>query len=105
MPTSTKSMQSFLGAALFFKSHVANYSDHAANLYKMTRKDFKWDRKTWKEDFEKDFEKMKQALIESVANHFPDYNLDWGLVVDASKVAVGAVLYQVRVELDGTKVY
>jgi len=25
-----------------------------------------------------DFEKMKKALSESVANHFPDYNLDTG---------------------------
>ena len=40
--------------------------------------------------------KMKKALSESVANHFPDYNLDWVLRVDASDKAVGAVLYQER---------
>ena len=39
---------------------------------------------------------MKKALSESVANHFPDYNLDWVLRVDASDKAVGAVLYQER---------
>ena len=39
---------------------------------------------------------MKKALSESVANHFPDYNLDWVLRVDAFDKAVGAVLYQER---------
>jgi len=39
---------------------------------------------------------MKRALSESIANHFPDYNLDWVLRVDASDKAVGAVLYQER---------
>ena len=32
---------------------------------------------------------MKEAVSSSVANHFPDYKLDWTLRVDASKVAVG----------------
>ena len=105
MPKTTKGMQSFLGAALFFKSHVANYSDHAAKLYKMTHKDFKWDSKTWKEDYSGDFEAMKDVLISSIANHFPDYSLEWGLRVDASNVAVGAVLYQIRVAEVGKKTY
>jgi len=39
---------------------------------------------------------MKLALSESVANHFPDYNLDWVLQVDALDKAVGAVLHQER---------
>ena len=40
----------------------------------MTHKDFNWKRDTWKYDYEADFNKMKIALSESVANHFPDYN-------------------------------
>ena len=100
MPTTTKGMQSFLGAALFFKSHVGNFSDKSANLYKMTQKNFNWDRSTWLVDYEEEFKKMKEALSNSVANHFPDYELDWTLRVDASKVAVGAVLYQTRTSPD-----
>jgi len=42
----------------------------------MTHKDFDWKRDTWKHDYEADFELMKKALSQSVANHFPDYNLD-----------------------------
>jgi len=39
---------------------------------------------------------MKLALSVSAANHFPDYELDWVLRVDASDKAVGAVLFQER---------
>ena len=105
MPRNTKQMQSFLGSALFFKSHIADFSDKSALLHQMTRKEFSWDRKTWKEDFEKSFNLMKQALADSVALHFPDYALPWVLRVDASKVAVGAVLYQIRTQPDGKNVY
>ena len=63
---------------------------------KMTHKDFNWKRESWTYDYESDFERMKKPLSESVANHFPDYNLDWVLRVDASVKAVGAVLYQER---------
>jgi len=42
MPTCQKEMQSFLGAALFFKSFVPNYSGIASELNKMTHKDFNW---------------------------------------------------------------
>ena len=86
---------------MFFKSHVGNFSDKSANLYKMTKKSFIWDRSTWGIDYKEDFKKMKTALSNSVANHFPDYELDWTLRVDASKVAVGAVLYQNRIGSDG----
>ena len=62
----------------------------------MTHKDFKWDRNTWKKDYEGDFEAIKDVLVGSIVNHFPNYSLarlKWGLLVDASNVAVGAVLY------------
>jgi len=96
MPTCQKEMQSFLGAALFFKSFVPNYSGIASELNKTTHKDFNWKRETWMYDYEVDFEKMKKVLSGSVANNFPDYNLDWVLRVDASDKAVGAVLCQER---------
>ena len=62
MPTTTKGMQSFLGAALFFKSHVGNFSDKSANTYKMTQKSFNRDRSTWSMDYNEEFRKMKTYL-------------------------------------------
>ena len=101
MPTSIKGMQSFLGAALFFKNHVPDFSQKAHRLHKMTQKNFNWNRSTWQEDYEEDFKKMKQALADSVALHFPDYSLPWVLRVDASHFACGAVLYQMLTRSDG----
>jgi len=40
-------MLSFLGAALFFKPFVPNYSEIASELNKMMHKDFNWKRESW----------------------------------------------------------
>ena len=48
---------------------------------------------------------MKQALSNLIANHIPDYDLDWTLRVGASDVAVGAVLYQTSKRDDGSLVH
>jgi len=105
MPTCPKEMQSFLGAALLFKFFVPNYSGIASELNKMTHKDFCWRQETWTYDYIRDFERMKQALSLSVSNHFPDYELDWVLRVNASDKAVGAVLFQERPDQFGVIVH
>ena len=101
MPKTVKQMQSFLGAALLFKSFVANFSDLSGPLYEMTKKDFEWNPKTWKTDYVGAFELLKTALGEAMAIYFPDYILR----VDASDYAVGAVLYLVRVSAEGVQVF
>ena len=106
MPKNLKGMLTLLGAALsVLKSDVANFSDQAAILHMMTHKILNWDRKTWKEHYERDFKKMKFALSNSIANHFEDYDLYWTLRVDASNVAVGAALYQTSMRVDGSVFY
>ena len=81
MPTSQKGMQRFLGAALFFKNFVPEYSKIAAPLHEMTHNDFSWNKSTWKKDYEASFTALKSALVNSTANHFPDYDLPWVLRV------------------------
>ena len=105
MPTNQKGMQRFLGAALFFKGFVPDYSKTAAPLNEMTHADFNWNHSNWKKDYQKSFEELKLALINSTANHFPDYDLPWVLRVDASDVAVGSVLFQERTSLLGETVH
>jgi hypothetical protein len=103
-PTGQKMMQSFLGSALFFKSFVPNYSEAAALLHDMTRKEFPWKNPdTWEHDYKEVFEKMKQKLYNAMTLQYPDYDLEWILRVDASKFGVGAALFQVRINTDDTK--
>ena len=97
MPISIKSMQSFLGCANFFSKFVPNYGVITSKLHDMTRKDFNWDKATWKHGYEKIFDEFKQKLLDSVTLFYPDYNLPWVLRVDASDDGVGYVLMQ----LDG----
>jgi len=99
-PTNTKSMQSFLGAALFFHQHIPDYSEWSACLYEMTHAKFNWDPGTWTKDYKSHFENFKKAIANAATLHFPDYTLPWVVRCDASDYAVGSVLYQ-EVECNG----
>lgn len=61
----------------------------------MTRKDFNWDRSTWKEPYEQEFENLKLQIQNAMTLHFPDYSKLWILRTDCSKEALGAILFQV----------
>ena len=83
MPKNQKKMQRFLGAALFFKSFIPNYSDLTATCYVMTRENFNWDPKTWDVDYVAAFQKIKNSLQDACLIYFPNYDLIWILRVDA----------------------
>jgi hypothetical protein len=75
MPTYTKQMQSFLGAALFFHHHIPNYSEWSARLYEMTHAKFDWkDTSSWKCEYVAEFEKFKTAILQATELYFPDYS-------------------------------
>ena len=102
MPKTRKSMQRFLGMAVFFNEFIPKFSDVTAKLYDMIAPDFSWDRKVWTEDYEVIFKQVKEALCESQAKHFPDYSLDWIMRTDASDFAVATTLLQLRVVAEKT---
>ena len=91
MPTSQKAMMRFLGAALFFKSFVPNFSDLAAKLHEMTHKDFNWNEKTWKYDYRAAFQRMKEGLAAAVSLFFPDYELPWILPVSYTHLTLPTI--------------
>lgn len=47
LPTSQKQMQSFLGAANFFNTHIPNYENLASSLYECTVANFDWTSSKW----------------------------------------------------------
>lgn len=95
-PQSQKAMQSFLGAALYFKSFVPHYSSLAAPLHEMTKSDQVWNPLIWTPARTEAFANFKKALLASFALYYPDYNLPWILRTDASKEGVGIALFQVH---------
>ena len=94
-PSNTKQMQSFLGAALFFKSFIPHYSSLTAPLNDMVKLTFDWNESTWTHDYRATYESIKLKLQEATSIFYPDYSLDWTLRTDASLHGVGAVLLQI----------
>ena len=101
-PTTQKQMQSFLGAANFFHTHIPNYASWASSLYECTVTGFNWLKTTWTKDYIAIFEAFKTAISNSITLHFPDYSLPWIIRSDSSDHAVGAVLFQEYTDASNT---
>ena len=67
-------MRSFLGAALFYLSHVPNYAALAAPPNDMIKYDFKRDPKSWTVDYGPHFRTMKKAYNDSRQLVFSDFD-------------------------------
>ena len=104
-PTTQKMMQSFLGAANFFHTHIPNYATWASSLYECTTQSFNWDPTTWAKDYKNLFDIFKTAITNSATLHFPDYSLPWVVRSDSSDHAVGAVLFQEFTDVSGTIIH
>jgi hypothetical protein len=96
-PINQKTMQRFMGSALFFKSFVPDYSNATALLNDMTKVGFPWHSPdTWKHNYKQLFEDFKALLQQSMALNYPDYSLPWILRTDASHYGVAAALFQLK---------
>ena len=73
----------------YISPFIPNYEAATAKLFDMTKKEFVWDKTTWKNDYEQCFEKAKVAAMNSVELHMP-----WTLLTDASATGCGAILVQ-----------
>jgi hypothetical protein len=103
-PNSLKSMQRFLGTALFFRQFMPHFSSLTAPLNDMVKKDFNWNPATWSKDYKASFDSFKNELINSTALFYPDYELKWILRVDSSDFAVAFVLLQIYISNDNQPV-
>jgi hypothetical protein len=78
-PKTCTQMQSFLGSTMYFSTHIPMYSELTAPLNDMVRKEFNWNKATWTRDYEGDFQKLKDAVMNASTIYFPDYSLNWVL--------------------------
>ena len=95
MPSTTKLIQSFLGASLFFRKNIPFYAELTAPLNEMCTKNFSWNPSSWKRDYKEDFNTLKSAILASIAITLPNFALTFLLRTDASDVAWGGILIQV----------
>ena len=86
---SVKDVQKFLSLANYYRWFVKDFAKIAKPLYKMTRKDIKWN---WREKQQKVFEELKERFTTELVLVTPDLDREIRVEVDMSDFAMGGVL-------------
>jgi ribonuclease HI len=90
-PTSVKQIRSFLGFCNFYRPFIYHFSHIARPLNELTRKNIPWQ---WGQKQQTAFEKLRDRVTSEPVLAQPRLNDQFGVEVDASGFALGAVLMQ-----------
>ena len=90
-PSTVTQLRSFLGMATYFRRFIRDFSQMAAPLHALTRKDTPWD---WSPACQQAFDAIKHALTNAPCLAFPDFAKPFEVHTDASLQGIGAVLFQ-----------
>ena len=93
-PTNVKGVQQLLGMSNWFRRFIPQYSQIAAPLYELTRKETTFN---WTPQCEASFVELKRLLSAAPVLRLPDPNRPFVLMTDASDKQIGAVLLQADV--------
>jgi hypothetical protein len=91
VPRSVHELQSFMGLVGYYRRFVPSLATIAAPLYRLFKKNVRW---KWKDDEQKAFDQLKQALTSEPVLALPDFNRPFILHTDANATGIGAVLTQ-----------
>ena len=91
VPQNVKDVQSFLGLANYYRRFVKDFAKIGTPLTQLTRKDVPF---VWSDACDEAFRSLKRALVTAPVLRLPDPTKDFFIEADASKFAIGAVLYQ-----------
>jgi hypothetical protein len=90
-PRNAKDVRSFLGHASFYRRLVPKYAERAKTLTELLRKDVQF---KWEGQQQEAFEKLKEILCSDQVLGYPDFNSQFILMTEASKVAVAPLRWQ-----------
>ena len=91
-PKTVKQVQAFLGLVGYYRKFIKNCSGIASPLIKLTEKNTDFN---WSEECESAFKQLKSYLVsEKHVLALPDYDKEFVVEADASKVGIGSVLSQ-----------
>ena len=95
-PTTAKEVRSFLGATLYYREYIYDYSDMAMPLYDLIRKGVVVDKAWDKEVHSKSIQRIKDALTSKPVLMQVDNTRKFRLKVDACRVGrgIGCILEQ-----------
>lgn len=91
IPSTKKEVRQFLGVTGFYRRFIQNYSQVALPLTNLTKDKTPF---SWSREAQEAFETLKSVLLCEPVLALPDFNKDFVLCTDASKLALGAVLCQ-----------
>jgi hypothetical protein len=90
-PTTKKQIQSFLGLAGYYRRFIPHFSHISAALTSLLQKNKSLH---WTDKAEEAFLDLKSRLASRPILVIPDFSIPFVMAVDASDVAIGAVLFQ-----------
>jgi len=90
-PISVSAVRSFMGFCNFYRKFIPDFSNIVQPLISLTKKNAPWQ---WLPDCESSFLKLKEAFLKRPVLCYPDTDLPFFVMTDASLVASGAVLMQ-----------
>jgi hypothetical protein len=92
-PRTQKQVKQFLGLASYYRQFIKNFANYTDQLNKLLKKHVTFN---WDNNCEEAFKSLIQALSNPLILAYPDFSKTFYLASDASKVGIGAVLYQVQ---------
>ena len=90
-PKTVRQIQSFLGAASYYRKFVPKFSQIAAPLIELLKRDTPWN---WTGSQQSAFDRLKHALTNAPVLKQPDYTKPFLIISDASQHGIGGVLVQ-----------
>jgi hypothetical protein len=90
-PRTTTEVHAFLGLASYYRRFIKGYSNIAAPIYELLKKETKFE---WTKERQETFNELKTRLTQAPILRRPDWNLEFILQTDASAIGLGAVLAQ-----------
>src|ERR1044071_10077047 len=90
-PRNTTELKSFVGLISYYRRFIQDFSKISKPLFELTKKDQPYE---WKESQSKAFEILKEKLINLPVLIYSNFEKEFILLTDASKIALGAILSQ-----------
>jgi hypothetical protein len=92
-PTSIRQLRETLGHTGYYRKFIERYAHITTPMEKLLKNE---DNFQWNEDCQKGLDTLKQKLVTTPILIFPEWNKEIHVHVDASSIALGALLSQPR---------
>lgn len=91
VPRTPKQIKSFLGLVGYYRKFISHFAEIAKPLNNLLKKDVTF---VWNDTHEKAFNTLRLTLTKEPVLCYPDFQKEFILTTDASKIALGAILSQ-----------